>query len=144
MSKTFTVKLVRDLKQSATITVDADSANGAVNRALDIDPKSVRWNTDKAEIHHYEKVEEQHPVPEEQSKSTVIYGYEVELELFEEDGDPRSDCSVAKTIRGIEFGGSLGMLMGFGTLEDYDGGEEYVVPERHQKAIIKWAEENGY
>ena len=74
----------------------------------------------------------------------MIYGYEVELELFEEDGDPRSDCSVTRTIRGVEYGGSLGMLMGFGTLEDYDGGEEYVVADRHRDAIIKWAEANGY
>lgn len=77
-------------------------------------------------------------------KETVIYGYKVELELFEEDGEPRSDCSVTRTIRGVEYGGSLGMLMGFGTLEDYDGGEEYPVTERHRNAIIKWAEENGY
>jgi hypothetical protein len=74
----------------------------------------------------------------------TIYGYDVELELFEENGEPRSDCSVTRTVRGVEFGGSLGMLMGFGTLEDYHTGDEYVVPERHSNAIIKWAEGNGY
>ena len=81
---------------------------------------------------------------EDKNVVKVIYGYRVELELFEEDGEPRSDCSVTKTIRGIEFGGSLGMLMGFGTLEDYETGEEYDISERHRNAIVKWAEENGY
>jgi hypothetical protein len=76
--------------------------------------------------------------------TTEIYGYKVELELFEEDGEPRSDCSVTRTVRGQEFGGSLGMLMGFGMLEDYETGDEYDVPERHRRAIIKWAEDNGY
>jgi hypothetical protein len=80
----------------------------------------------------------------DECKTTVIYGYKVELELFEEDGEPRSDCSVVRTVRGTEFGGSLGMMMGTGTLEDYHTGDEYVVPERHQAAIIKWAEDNGY
>lgn len=74
----------------------------------------------------------------------VIYGYTVELELFEEDGEPRSDCSVVRTVRGVEYGGSLGMMMGCGTLEDYQTGDDYVVPELHQNAIIKWAEANGY
>lgn len=77
-------------------------------------------------------------------KTKVIYGYKVELELFEEDGEPRSDCSVVRTVNGQEFGGSLGMLMGFGTLEDYETGDEYVVCDRHRNAITKWAEENGY
>ena len=77
-------------------------------------------------------------------KETVIYGYKIELELFEEDGDDRSDCSVTRTVRGIEFGGSLAMLMGYGSLEDYETGDEYDVPERHRNAIIKWAEANGY
>lgn len=81
---------------------------------------------------------------EDSCKVKMIYGYRVELELFEEDGEPRSDCSVTKTIRGIEFGGSLGMLMGFGTLEDYNTGEEYDISERHRNAIVKWAEANGY
>jgi hypothetical protein len=74
----------------------------------------------------------------------TIYGYDVELELFEEDGEPRSDCGISRTVRGVEYGGSLGMLMGFGTLEDYNTGDEYDVPEVHRNAIIKWAEANGY
>ncbi len=74
----------------------------------------------------------------------VIHGYKLELELFEEDGEPRSDCSVVRTIRGIEYGGSLAMLMGYGTLEDYESGDEYTVADRHRDAIVKWAEANGY
>lgn len=81
---------------------------------------------------------------DDKCKTTVIYGYKIELELFEEQGDERSDCSVTKTVNGQEFGGSMGMLMGFGTLEDYHTGDEYVVSDTHQKAIIKWAEDNGY
>jgi len=77
-------------------------------------------------------------------KVKVIHGYTVELELFEENGDERSDCSVVRTVRGVEYGGSLGMLIGFGTLEDYQTGDEYTVADQHQKAIIKWAEANGY
>ena len=76
--------------------------------------------------------------------TATIYGYDIELELFEEDGEPRSDCSVTRTVRGVEYGGSMGMLMGFGTLEDYQTGDEYDVPERHRNALIKWAEDNGY
>lgn len=79
-----------------------------------------------------------------EAKEKVIHGYKVELELFEEDGDDRSDCSVTRTIRGTEFGGSLAMLTGFGTLEDYETGDEYEVSDTHRNAIIKWAEENGY
>jgi hypothetical protein len=77
-------------------------------------------------------------------KETVIHGYKVELELFEEQGDERSDCAVTREVNGQEFGGSLGMLMGFGTLEDYRTGDEIVVEERIAAAIIKWAEDNGY
>ena len=77
-------------------------------------------------------------------KETVIFGYKIELELFDEDGDDRSDCSVSKTIGGVEYGGSLAMLMGYGSLEDYNTGEEYAVPDRHRDAIVKWAEANGY
>lgn len=77
-------------------------------------------------------------------KVKMIYGYKVELELFEEDGEPRSDCSVTKTIGGYEYGGSLAMLTGYGTLEDYNTGDEYPVPDRIRDAIIKWAEANGY
>ena len=81
---------------------------------------------------------------DDKCKTTVIFGYKVELELFEEDGEPRSDCSVTRTIRGIEYGGSLGMLMGFGSLEDYESGNEYAVADTHRDAIVKWAEANGY
>ena len=77
-------------------------------------------------------------------KVTVIHGYKLELELFEEDGEPRSDCSVVRTIRGVEYGGSLAMLMGYGTLEDFETGDEYTVAEQHRDAIVKWAETNGY
>lgn len=81
---------------------------------------------------------------EDKCLKTTIYGYEIELELFEEDGEPRSDCSVCKTVKGVEYGGSLAMMEGFGTLEDYQTGDEIVVTERHQNAISKWAERNGY
>ena len=49
-------------------------------------------------------------------KSTVIHGYQVELELFKENGDDRSDCSVVKRVNGADFGGSLEILNGFHTL----------------------------
>lgn len=79
-----------------------------------------------------------------ESKETVIHGYKVELELFEEDGQERSDCGVTKQVGDQEYGGSLTMLMGFGTLEDYRTGEEILVPESIANVINKWAEDNGY
>jgi len=79
---------------------------------------------------------------EDKCKVKIIHGYRVELELFEEDGEPRSDCSVEKL--GTPYAASLGLMMGFGTLENYQTGDEINVPERIQKAIIDWAEANGY
>ena len=49
-----------------------------------------------------------------------------------------------RPIRGVESGGSLAMLMGYGTLEDFETGDEYTVADRHRNAIVKWAEANGY
>tara|TARA_R110002126_G_scaffold203064_1_gene350372 strand:- start:268 stop:519 length:252 start_codon:yes stop_codon:yes gene_type:complete len=77
-------------------------------------------------------------------KSTVIHGYQVELELFKENGDDRSDCSVVKRVNGADFGGSLEMLNGFHTLEDHITGDEVPVPDSVRTAITDWAEANGY
>ena len=81
---------------------------------------------------------------EDKCLKKTIHGYDIELDLFEENGEPRSDCSVTRTVKGVEYGGSLAMMEGFGTLEDYHTGDEHVVSKRHQAAISKWAERNGY
>ena len=148
MSKTFTVKLVRDLKQSATITVDADSANGAVNRALDIDPNSVTWSTDKAEMHHYEKVEEQHPVPESEEKNiTETFGadssWEAELDISYDGDDLVSYCHISTTRKGRDYCSSIGVVESFGTVEHEDG-DAIKVPKYVFNEIHKWALEEGY
>lgn len=73
---------------------------------------------------------------------TVIHGYKVTLEFINDGGDIVSQCGIDKL--GTPYGGSMGMLLGFGTLEDYDTGEEIIVPDRIAKAIVSWAESNGY
>jgi len=78
------------------------------------------------------------------SKSTVIMGIKVELELFTENGDERSDCSVTKDVNGTTYGGSLEMLNGFETLEDHITGDEIMIPQGTRNAITAWAEANGY
>lgn len=75
-------------------------------------------------------------------KKTVICGYQVELEFITDGDDIVSICSVEKL--GTPFGSSLGMLMGFGTLEDYETGDELDVPDAIRTKIIHWAEANGY
>ena len=72
-------------------------------------------------------------------------GFEVTLETWtEDDGQERSDASVIKKVNGTEFGGSLEMLNGCHTLEDYISGEEIMVPDSVRNAITTWAEANGY
>jgi len=78
------------------------------------------------------------------TKSTMIMGIKVELELFTENGDERSDCAVTKDVNGTTYGGSLEMLNGFHTLEDHNTGDEILIPQGTRNAITSWAEANGY
>lgn len=140
--KTYDVKLIRQVSQTVVVRVEAENGIAAVDVAIANKGRDLRdWQTEGEPETFYREVKE---VPEEKCKTTVIHGYKVELELFEEDGEPRSDCSVTRTIRGTEYGGSLGMLMGFGSLEAYETGDEYAVADTHRDAIVKWAEANGY
>jgi len=75
----------------------------------------------------------------------TIMGFEVTLETWtEDDGQERSDASVIKRVNDTEFGGSLEMLNGQHTLEDYHTGEEIMVPDSVRNVITTWAEANGY
>lgn len=162
--KKYAVTLIRTITQTAVVNTMAENGIDAVDTA--IASRGVKdWQETEVGETFYREVKEVPEVelaraaqtvrtagpvelnriePEEKCKTKVIHGYKVELELFEEDGEPRSDCSVSRTIRGTEFGGSLGMLMGYGSLEDYNTGDEYAVADTHRDAIIKWAEANGY
>lgn len=143
--KKYAVTLIRTVTQTAVVNTMAENGIDAVDTA--IASRGVKdWQDNQVGETYYRQVKEieVETVIEEKCKTKVIHGYKVELELFEEDGDQRSDCSVTRTIRGIEYGGSLGMLMGFGGLEDYNTGQEYAVADSHRDAIVKWAEANGY
>jgi len=149
MSKTFNVVLVRDLKQYATISVDADTANGAVNRALDIQPDSVSWHDRDISIHHYESVHEQHapdpePKGEEKNITTKIYTYDVELDVSYDGGDLVSSCFISKVRDGTTYCSSLALLEDQGTIEGDNWGDVIQVPDRVIKKIYGWAEDNGY
>jgi hypothetical protein len=72
--------------------------------------------------------------------TTEIDGYTVELELYTEDGEPRSDCSVHQD----EFSSSLGRLQSEGTLYDTNWRNEKLVGQRTIDKITEWAESHGY
>lgn len=78
-----------------------------------------------------------------QQFETVIDGYEVELELYAESGEPRSDCFIHKRTRHHHYSASLACLSGTGELDD-NGVHVHTVHPQTIAAIEKWAEENGY
>jgi hypothetical protein len=72
--------------------------------------------------------------------TTVIDGYRVELELYTESGEPRSDCSVFKD----NFSSSLNRLDWEGTLYDANWRNEITVDRPTIDKITEWAESHGY
>lgn len=79
-----------------------------------------------------------------QRYSTKIDGYEVSLELYEEGGEPRSDCFVTYETRQREYSSSLAALSATGELEDRNFEYAHEVHPQTIAAIEKWAEDNGY
>lgn len=77
-----------------------------------------------------------------QTKETVIDGYKVELELYEESGEPRSDCFIHYHTRVRHYNASLACLQGEGVLDC--NGFGHIVHPQTIAAIEKWAEDNGY
>lgn len=75
---------------------------------------------------------------------TVIDGYRVELELYEERGEPRSDCFIFYPAKNDRFGASLSCAEGEGELASYRDGVTHEIDERTCERIRKWAEDNGY
>jgi hypothetical protein len=71
---------------------------------------------------------------------TEIDGYEVHLELYEERGEPRSDCFVIKG----QYSASLACLADTGELHSGNWDRVHEVHPQTITAIEKWAEENGY
>lgn len=69
-----------------------------------------------------------------------IRGYSVELELWVEDGEQRSECFI---IRG-QFSASLECLTSMGVLTSTDGSGETAVPAAIISQIEAWADKAGY
>lgn len=76
-----------------------------------------------------------------QELKTKIDGYDVILQLYEECGEPRSDCLISKRSG---LSASLNFLSDTGALENYNTGHTHVVHPQTIRAIEAWAEENGY
>lgn len=73
--------------------------------------------------------------------TTEIDGYKVELTLYTEGGEPRSDCNVSKG----NFSSSLARLEDMGTLyHDHDKCDDIPVDANTTGRISQWAEDNGY
>jgi hypothetical protein len=82
-------------------------------------------------------------------RETNIDGYDVHLELYEENKEPRSDCFIGlPTTRGNwRFSASLAALEATGVLNRCSNGagdDEHEVPQRTIERIQQWADEHGY
>jgi hypothetical protein len=79
-----------------------------------------------------------------ETKKTTIDGYEVELVLYAEGGEQRSDCFIAKRVRGGRtYTASLACLSDIGELDAHDG-YVHAVHAQTITAIEQWAEQEGY
>ena len=78
----------------------------------------------------------------EATKRTLIGGYVVELELFEEDGEQRSSCIIS-TPRG-HWSASLAWAEDTGTLTSSKDFEDRPIKDEAVARIRAWADENGY
>ncbi len=81
--------------------------------------------------------------------TTTINGIEVELELYDERGEQRSDCSLSYKSGRCDWSASLAMAEANGYLDPNHSGEEgdeepYELSSRTLGRILEWAEENGY
>jgi hypothetical protein len=76
-----------------------------------------------------------------ETKSLLKFGkYTVTLELFEEDGEQRSFCTIESNTGGAS---SLGLALDMGFLEKDNGGEEKISNSMLSQ-IEKWALDKGY
>lgn len=81
---------------------------------------------------------------------TRIRGVRVELELFEDDGEPRSNCMLSvKTEDGSRYIGSLALCQAEGGIPyDFggpdDGAERYTLSDSTMETIEEWAYAHGY
>lgn len=78
---------------------------------------------------------------ETRSERTIINNYVVELELYEDCGEQRSDCCVS--TRSGRRSCSLQLLIDMGAIEDGIG-EEIPVKQATIDKIEDWALKNGY
>jgi hypothetical protein len=67
-----------------------------------------------------------------------FYSFEVELELYEENGEPRSSCFIRKG----NACSSLAAVEAFGVIDD--NGLDVIVPDSIFTKIDNWAHANGY
>lgn len=75
----------------------------------------------------------------ESTLSVQMHGCDIELELYVENGEQRSQCHVTHG----EYHGSLELLLNMGYLEDANERTTQVKRE-HINRIYRWALDNGY
>lgn len=75
-----------------------------------------------------------------ETHETRIDGFSVELELYVEDGEQRSTCTVSKG----NYASSLTKLMHTGTLDHEHTSEELEVRDMTIARIEAWADAHGY
>jgi hypothetical protein len=79
-------------------------------------------------------------IPEETYLQEDFEGYIVDLEVYEDDGEVRSDCMITSPCG--KFTSSLALACDLGVLED--GDEQHVISQSLVKKIEDWAINNGY
>lgn len=75
---------------------------------------------------------------------TSIDGYDVELEVYEEEGEPRSDCFIIRDTRRYSYSASLACLMDTGMLTCNRTDAQLAVHPQTIDEIERWALEKGY
>lgn len=117
-----------------------DGARSGIQQALD---DLREWKPEKPEP---EITEEQKRAAQEKN-ITETFGnngqWHAELNIEYDGDDLVSWCHVSTTRKGKDYCSSLGVVDSFGTVEAMDG-DCIQVPQSIERAITKWADENGY
>lgn len=79
-------------------------------------------------------------IPEETYLQEDFEGYIAELEVYEDDGEVKSDCTITSPCG--KFASSLALACDLGVLED--GDEQHVISQSLVEKIEDWAINNGY
>ena len=79
-------------------------------------------------------------IPEETYLQEDFEGYIVDLEVYEDDGEVRSNCTITSPCG--KFTSSLAVAYHLEVLEN--GDEQHVIPQYLVERIEDWAINNGY